>query len=69
MYILGEGTAPDVEKGLTWLRLSAEHGHQGAMRLLSDLYRHAFHGVPREEREADAWDQRLRQLQGTPEDS
>lgn len=63
MYILGEGTEPDVQKGLTWLQLSAEQDHTGAMRLLSDLYRNGYYGVPQNTEEADRWDQRLREAE------
>ena len=63
MYILGQGTVQDTAKGLSWLRTSAEQGHTGAMRLLADLYRNAYHGVPRNAEEADHWDRKAQQAE------
>jgi TPR repeat protein len=60
MYILSEGTQQDLAKGLAWLRTSAGQGHTGAMRLLADLYRNAYYGVPRDAQEAERWDRRAR---------
>jgi TPR repeat protein len=55
MCILGEGTAPNVDEGLLWLHRSADRGNTSAMRLLADLYRHGYYGVPLDSAEADRW--------------
>ena len=56
MYLLGEGTEPDVKEGLHWLHLSAMHGDWSARRLLADLYRHGYYGVPMSIEEAKRWE-------------
>jgi len=57
MYILGEGTGPNVDEGLLWLSRSADRGNASAMRLLADLYRHGYYGVPLDIAEAVRWDE------------
>lgn len=57
MYILGEGTAPNIDDGLLWLRRSADRGNTAAMRLLADLYRNGYYGVPLDIAEADRFDE------------
>ena len=59
MYLLGEGTSPNVEAGLMWLRRSAGQAHLGAIRLLADVYRNGFCGVPQHNEEAQMWESRL----------
>jgi uncharacterized protein len=59
MYVLGEGTTPDVDEGLHWLSRSAEQGNTSAMRLLSDLYANGYYGVPKRVEEAARWKQIL----------
>lgn len=56
MYILGEGTEPDVQEGLHRLHLSAMHGDWSARRLLADLYRNGYYGVPKSIEEAKRWE-------------
>jgi TPR repeat protein len=63
MYILGEGTTADVNRGLLWLQRSAEQGHTGAMRLLSDLYTNGYYGVPLDANEAERWERRLHEAE------
>jgi TPR repeat protein len=63
MYILGEGTAPDIEEGLLWLHRSADLANTSAMRLLADLYRHGYYGVAVETDKADYWDKQATNAQ------
>ena len=49
--------APNVADGLLWLNRSADRGNASAMRLLADLYRHGYYGVPLYIAEADRWDE------------
>jgi uncharacterized protein len=58
MYILGEGTGANVDEGLLWLHRSADRGNESAMRLLADLYRHGYYGVPLDVAQADRWDEK-----------
>jgi TPR repeat protein len=58
MYVLGEGVQSDHEEGLRWLRLAAAQEEGSAMRLIADLYRNGFHGVPLDPLQAAYWDQR-----------
>ncbi len=60
MYLLGEGVPPDPEEGLRWLRRSADHGYGFSFRLLADLYRNGYYGVPVDIEEADRWDEKYR---------
>jgi TPR repeat protein len=67
MYLLGEGVPVDTEEGLRWLHRSAkqEEGHAfrfsgHAFRLLADLYRHGYYGVPLDIKQADYWDEKYR---------
>jgi TPR repeat protein len=60
MYLLGEGVPPDPEEGLRWLRRSADHGYGVSFRLLADLYRNGYYGVPVNIEEADRWDEKYR---------
>jgi TPR repeat protein len=53
MYILGEGVPPNVAEGLLWLHRSADLGSTNAMRLLADLYRNGYYGVPIEAEKAE----------------
>jgi len=61
MYVLGEGVQSDHEEGLRWLRLAAAHGEGAAMRLMADLYRNGYHGVPIDPLQAADWDRRYRE--------
>jgi uncharacterized protein len=63
MYLLGEGVQGDHEEGLRWLRLAADQGEGPAMRLLADLYRNGFHGVPLDPLQAADWDRRYREYE------
>lgn len=56
MCLLGEGTEPDVNEGLHWLHLSAMHGDWSARRLLADLYRNGYYGVPKNIEESKRWE-------------
>ncbi|MGA3345153.1 MAG: tetratricopeptide repeat protein [Terracidiphilus sp.] len=56
MYILGEGTESNVKEGLRWLHLSAMQGDWSARRLLADLYRNGYYGVPKDIEEAKRWE-------------
>jgi TPR repeat protein len=56
MYVLGEGIQSDREEGLRWLRLAAAQGEGAAMRLMADLYRNGYHGVPLDPVQAADWD-------------
>jgi TPR repeat protein len=60
MYLLGEGLSSDPEVGLRWLRRSADQGEGIAFRLLADLYRHGYYGVPLDIKQADYWDEKYR---------
>jgi uncharacterized protein len=60
MYLLGEGLSPDPEEGLRWLHRSADQGDGIAFRLLADLYRHGYYGVPLDIKQADYWDEKYR---------
>jgi TPR repeat protein len=60
MYLLGEGIPPDPEEGLRWLHRSAVQGEANACRLLADLYRHGYYGVPLDTKQADYWDEKYR---------
>jgi TPR repeat protein len=60
MYILGEGVLADVGEGLRWLHRSADQGEGFAFRLLADLYRHGYYGVPLDPKQADYWDEKYR---------
>jgi uncharacterized protein len=61
MYVLGEGVQSDQEEGLRWLRLSAAQGEGAAMRLMADLYRNGYHGVPVDPLQAADWDRQYRE--------
>ncbi|UWZ83173.1 tetratricopeptide repeat protein [Occallatibacter riparius] len=56
MYILGEGTEADVDEGLQWIHRAAMQGDWSARRLLADLYRNGYYGVPRRIGEAERWE-------------
>jgi len=60
MYLLGEGVPADPEEGLRWLNRSADQGKGLSFRLLADLYRHGYYGVPLDTKEADHWDKKYR---------
>jgi TPR repeat protein len=60
MYVLGEGIESDHEEGLRWLRLAAAQGEGAAMRLMADLYRNGYYGVPVDLLEAADWDRQYR---------
>jgi TPR repeat protein len=59
MYILGEGMTANVEQGLHWLTLSADHGNKDAMRLLGDLCRNGYYGVPQSIEQAEIWEKQF----------
>lgn len=63
MYVLGEGVPSDHEEGLRWLRLSAAQGEASAMRLMADLYRNGYHGVPIDPLQAADWDRRYHEYE------
>jgi len=63
MYVLGEGIQSDSEEGLRWLRLAAAQGEGAAMRLMADLYRHGYHGVPVDPLQAAEWDRRYHECE------
>lgn len=65
MYLLGEGVPSDTAEGLRWLRLAADQGEESAYRLLADLYRNGYYGVPVDPAEATRWDEMYRQAQQT----
>lgn len=56
MYILGEGTEANVDEGLRWIHRSAVQGDWSARRLLADLYRNGYYGIPRSKEEAKRWE-------------
>ena len=60
MYLLGEGVQSDPDEGLRWLRLAAAQGEGSAMRLMADLYRNGFYGVPIDPLQAADWDRQYR---------
>jgi len=60
MYLLGEGVQADPEEGLKWLRRSADHGDECAIRLLADLYRDGRYGISADAVEAELWQERYR---------
>ncbi len=63
MYVLGEGVQGDSEEGLRWLRLAAAQGEGSAMRLMADLYRNGYHGVPIDPLQAAEWDRRYHECE------
>jgi TPR repeat protein len=65
MYLLGEGVASDTAEGLRWLRLAADQGEESSYRLLADLYRNGYYGVPVDPAEATQWDELYQQAQQT----
>jgi TPR repeat protein len=48
MYLRGEGTPPDVEKGLALLVLATSWGNGDAAYNLGALHRTGVHGVPKD---------------------
>jgi uncharacterized protein len=60
MYLLGDGVQADPEEGLKWLRRSADQGDESSFRLLADLYRNGYYGVPLDTTEATFWDEKYR---------
>jgi hypothetical protein len=60
MHLLGEGVPSDPEEGLRWLHLSADQGEGFSFRLLADLYRNGYYGVPLDTKQADHWDEKYR---------
>ena len=60
MYLLGEGVPANPVEGLRWLRLAADQEEESSFRLLADLYRNGYHGVPLDPGEAALWDERYR---------
>jgi TPR repeat protein len=60
MYLLGEGVPADPVEGLRWLRLAADQGEEPSFRLLADLYRNGYYGVPLDLSEVSLWDERCR---------
>jgi len=63
MYLLGEGVPSNSAEGLRWLRLAADQGEESSYRLLADLYRNGYYGVPLDPAEATRWDGLYRQAQ------
>ncbi len=60
MYFLGEGVQSDPQEGLRWLLLSAGQRNEHSFRLLADLYRNGYYGVPVDAVEAERWDEEYR---------
>jgi TPR repeat protein len=60
MYLLGEGVTSDPKEGLRWLVRAADQGEDQSFRLLADLYRNGYYGVPLDIGEAERWDKRYR---------
>jgi TPR repeat protein len=60
MYLLGEGVPSNHKEGLQWLLGAADQGDEAAFRLLADLYRNGYYGVPLDFGEAERWDKRYR---------
>ena len=63
MYVLGEGIQSDPDEGLRWLLLAAAQGEGAAMRLMADLYRHGYHGVPVDPLQAAERDRRYHECE------
>jgi uncharacterized protein len=61
MYLCGEGMPSDPLEGLRWLHCAANQGDEQSLRLLADLYRNGYHGVPLDLDEAERWDKKYRQ--------
>jgi hypothetical protein len=61
MYLLGQGISADPTEGLRWLRCAADQGDEQSLRLLADLYRNGYYGVPLDLEEAERWDNQYRQ--------
>lgn len=61
MYLLGEGVASDPNEGLRWLLRAADQENEMAIRLLADLYRHGYYGIPTDLAKADQWEIRYHQ--------
>jgi uncharacterized protein len=53
MYLLGEGVPRDSKEGLRWLKRAADQGDKTSFRLLADVYRNGYYGVPQDVGEAD----------------
>lgn len=60
MYLRGEGVQADPHAGLQWLRRSADQGDEFSFRLLADLYRNGYYGVPADATQAALWDEKYR---------
>lgn len=58
MYLLGEGVPSDADEGLRLLRRAADQEAESAFRLLADVYRNGYYGVPLDLAEATRWDER-----------
>lgn len=56
MYLSGEGVPSDPTEGLRWLRCAADQGDEQTLRLLAEVYRNGFYGVPLNLEEAEYWD-------------
>jgi TPR repeat protein len=60
MYLLGEGVPSNPKEGLQWPLGAADQSDEAAFRLLADLYRNGYYGVPLDLGEAERWDKRYR---------
>ena len=65
MYEQGLGVEASPDKAVQWAIRAAEHGHLGAMALLSEIYRTGRLGRKVDAARADAWANRLREAEGT----
>jgi uncharacterized protein len=63
MYLLGDGVQSDPQEGLRWLLLSAGQQNEHSFRLLADLYRNGYYGVPVDAMEAERWDHEYRKTE------
>lgn len=60
MYLLGEGVEANAQEGLRWLHLSADQGNESSLRLLADVYKCGYYGVPIDATEAGRWEEKYR---------
>ncbi|MGA2889888.1 MAG: tetratricopeptide repeat protein [Terracidiphilus sp.] len=56
MYLSGEGTDPSREDGLSWLNRAATQGDSQSRRVLAEIYRNGYYGVPKSIEETKRWE-------------
>jgi TPR repeat protein len=61
MYLRGEGVPSDPIEGLRWLHSAADQGDGQSLRLLADLCRNGYYGIPLDLEEAERWDRKYHQ--------